>query len=59
MRKALVFQFLAGMLIGLGGYLIYLHYTTDQSTLLSGVGAILAGIAMFLFSLNKKITGKK
>jgi drug/metabolite transporter superfamily protein YnfA len=57
--RTLIFQFLAGMLIGLGGYLIYLNYSTEQSTLLSGIGAILAGLAMLYFSFNKKITGKK
>ncbi|MFT6204708.1 MAG: hypothetical protein ACI9V1_002556 [Spirosomataceae bacterium] len=58
MGKALVFQFLAGMLIGLGGYLIYLNYSTEQFTLLSGIGAILAGLAMLYLSFNKSITGK-
>jgi len=61
MNQSAVLQIVALFLIVLGGILLYTARSAEggASSLLSGVGPIIVGAALFLLSRSKTIRGKR
>jgi uncharacterized membrane protein HdeD (DUF308 family) len=56
--KSIILQVVGVMILAIGAYILYEHFTNEMSSssMLSGIGAILSGIAIIVISKSKAIT---
>ena len=60
MNKSKILQIIALMILALGAFMLFQHFTNENesSSPLGGIGAMIGGIAILILSRNKAITKK-